>query len=351
MPIPSSLTDSYDALLSTTMRNYQKTLVDNITTANAWFYFVKKAGNYVGLDDPGERLAIPLRYSNAPFDSYSGYNQLDVTPIDGITMSFWQWRQAAVPITISHEQRIKNKGDAKIVDLLESKIQQAEDGIIEGFNKALQQGNGPHSATDITSPWTSVMNASQFVDPLPLIVKYDPTTSTTVGNINQSTNSWWQNRKKQSAATTFAGWRKELRNLYNNCAKGPGGPPDTHLVEQQTFELYVAALEAMYRNPDYTKAEIPFQNVLFYGKPVVWDEFVPDVHTGSTAITVGTWFMLNSKFWFIKYCKERNFSTSKFVEPNNQDAMTAHIFWFGAQGISNRRKFGVMGNISLSITS
>lgn len=275
---------------------------------------------------------------------------LDTTPAEGLTNAFWPWRQAAVPIAISGEEEEKNSGEAKIIDLLEAKTTQAELGIQEFFNKKLLQGAG---GSAITTAYVSPINGAAFLDPLPLVVAYDPTTSTAVGNINQLTYTWWRNQTFNSVSTTYAGFLKELRRLRNNCKKGPGGPPNLILIDQSVEELYVAALTARHQNPSYDKADIPFENVQMFGSTAVWDEFVPDVQAGSAtqSTSSGTAWMLNTKFWGIKVSKNRNFTTTGFMKPHGQDARTAHILWMGGIGCSNRRKQGVMGGIDSTLTS
>lgn len=350
MPIPSSLSLNFDAILSTTLFNYSRTLQDNISTANAFLYMLmKKTENgYQTVEDIGQRMAMPLMYELSTTDSYSGYDQLDVTPMDGITTAFFDWRQAATAITINGLEEKQNAGEERIIALLESKTKQAEIGIKQFFNQRLLQGNG---GSAITTAYTSTMNGSVFVDPLPLQVAFDPTTSTAIGNINQSTYSWWRNKTSTSTATTFAGVLKELRTARNNASKGPGGPPDFHIASQAMTELYEAALAASHRNPSYQVADIPFDTVAFYGKPLTWDEFVPDAYSGSTTITYGSWYMLNLQYWGVRVHKATNFAPTPFIKPENQDAKTAHILWLGAVGVSNRRKQAVYGKADTTIAA
>jgi hypothetical protein len=349
--IPSSLTLNYDAILSTTLFNYRRTLEDAISTTNAFLFFLMKRtkGGYKTVSDIGDRMAMPLMYELGNADAYSGYDILDVMPADGISMAFFNWAQAAVPIAISGLEEKKNRGEEKIINLLESKTTQAELGLQEFFNKRMLQGAGGSS---ISTAYVSTLNGASFVDPLPLQVAYDPTTSTAIGNINQNTATWWRNQTKDfTNATTFVKFLAYLRNLRNNCSKGPGGPPDLHVVTQGTEELYEAALAAAHRNPSYQVADIPFDNVAFYGKPVTWDEFMPDYGSGTVTQTKGSWLMLNTKFWGVRVDKDTNFSTTNFVKPENQDAKTAHILWLGALGVSNRRKQGIGGKIDETIAS
>ena len=119
------------------------------------------------------------------------------------------------------------------------------------------------------------------------------------------------------------------------------------------FELYEACLTTFHQNLSYKTADIPFENLMFDGYPVTWDEFVPDVQGGSAtqSTSSGTWFMLNLDFFQIEVDETRNFTATPFVKPENQDARTSQVLWLGAAGVSNRRKQGVMGGIDTTITS
>jgi hypothetical protein len=350
---PSSLTLEYDALLSTTLFNYHRTLVDNISKVNALMHMLmKREGGYKRVSDIGDRMQVPLMYELGQADSYSGYDVLDVTPMDGITSAFWEWRQASVPISISALEEKKNKGEARILSLLEAKTKQAEMGLHEFFNKRLLVGAGGSS---IITAYTSPTNGSQFLDPLALLIKLDPTTSTTVGNIPQGTHSWWRNQLHDavSSVSTFKSFLRELRKLRVRCGRGPGGMPDLHLTDENVYSFYETALAEAHRNPSYQKADIPFDNILFYGAPVTYDELVPNVKDGAETVdeTDGTWFMINSKFFGIQVESTTDFAPTPFQKPENQDAKTAHILWLGGIGVSNRRKHGVMADIDTTISS
>ncbi len=59
--IPSSLTDNYDALLSTTLRNFQPRLHDNITRGNKLLAWMDSKGRTRKVSG-GERVAVPLMH-------------------------------------------------------------------------------------------------------------------------------------------------------------------------------------------------------------------------------------------------------------------------------------------------
>lgn len=352
----TSETRTYDALLSTTLENWAKGINDTITTSIFFYYMLKRSKSWVTVDALGERAKFSLRYKNGNADSYSGYDIQDTTPMDGITASFWPWRQLSVPISIARIEERKNSGQYAMLDLLEEKTAQAMDGIHEKFDKAFLQGNGINSATAIATPYTSPVNGSLFIDPLPLLVGQTPTSGTIgsiAANVSDAGVTWWANQKVASTDTNFASQLKSLRNLYNNCSKGIGGGPTGHLVDQNTAEWYEAALASQNRFTEYQRADIPFDNVLFRRSPVVWDEFMPNWSGITTALstTQGTWVMINFDYFQVKYDAQTNFSTTPFIKPENQDAKVAMIQWYGASGVTNRRKHGVDSDIDTTVTS
>lgn len=351
MAATTSETRTYTAIPSTSLENWAKGLPDAITTANFFYYMLKRSGSWQSVESPGERCKFSLRYKNSNVDSYSGYDVINTSPIDGITAAFADWAQCATTITISRKERRQNAGEAQMIDLWATKTEQAQDGITEFFNKAFLQGNGINSATAITTAYTSPVNGSTFIQPLALLVGQTPSSGTI--NYISAANSWWQNQKRAATDTNFASFLKDLSKLRNDCTKGVGGGPDTHLTDQSTFELYEAALRSQNRYTDTMRADIPFDNITFHGKPVTWDEFMPN-WSGTTTVqssTAGSWVMLNSKFFFVKYDAQTNFIVTRPIEPENQDAETAKILWMGASGVTNRRKHGVLSDIDTTLTS
>ena len=71
-------------ILSTTLKKYRKTLIDNIHRSNAVFFYLKQHGGFRE-EDGGERIVEPLMYGkNTTAGSYDGYEALDTTPQTGI---------------------------------------------------------------------------------------------------------------------------------------------------------------------------------------------------------------------------------------------------------------------------
>jgi hypothetical protein len=351
---PSQITTNYDALFSTSLANYSKKMVDNISSANALFYEMKKRGLISTI--PGSTyIAEDLMYELGQFDAYDGYDELGDTPTDGITQVQFQWRQGAIPITYSMKEMKQNK--TRIIDLVKTKIKQAEMGFIEGFNKSILQGALSQSAANsVLNPFTSSFNGAYFIDPLPRMICYDPTASLEIGNINQSTYSWWRNNTDESAATSYTTFLAEMDTMYNNCSKGPGGEPKLIITDQTTYELLNSAYYYKYRTTASETGNYPFANIKFRNATVVWDQYMPDVFSNSgsgiaNCNTYGTMYFVNPEFISLKVEESTNFTMTEFQKPPKGDSRLAHILFMGQMTINNRRKHGVIGKIARTLTA
>lgn len=360
---PSSLTDDFGALLTTTLRAYRPKLYDNITKSNKFLAYLQNKGRFKP-QDGGERVQIPLMFAqNTTADIYSGYGVLDTSPQEGITSAFYDWAQLSVSIAISRKEERQNSGKSRILPLLQSKIDQAEATIKQVLNNCITAGRITASSASGQFLRRTGRLDSGALGPYPLaaLIDYTASRSVSVGNINGSTYSFWQNQSKTSAATTFAGFKLELNNLYNSCSKGVGGSPDLMIGDQVAWETYWGScsnLERYIINDPKTVNVLGGSNSLaFRDAAYVWDEVVPDVATNAEVVdgvgtfTKSTTFMINSDTFEWVYDAETNFITTDFVRPENQDARVAQVLWMGAIGVNNRRKNGVIGNISQSITS
>lgn len=364
MPTPSSRTLNYDALLSSTLEAYRDGLIDNIIASNVLLSAIKSEGGWKK-QDGGERVRIPLMYGKTPVSSYSGYDVLDTTPTDGITTAFYTWRQLATPIAISRKEERQNSGDAALFNLLKAKIEQAELSISEELNKMML-------GKTVSGGLFTAGNGGKDIDPIPHLIQKNPTANVSVGNINQSSYSWWRNRSvdgstdgasnKDSGAdagydlNTWVELFQALTHLYNLCSRGAGGRPNMITTDQTGFETFEAGLRDKTRYTQQSKATLAFDNILFKpGVPMYWDEFMPDLENmvtyDSSSFNTSTYFMLNTKYLYFIVDNQTEFINTPFMKPENQDAKVAHILLMGNFVCSQRRKQGVLYGVSQSITS
>ena len=358
---PAQNTINYNDLLSTTLFNYRKTMTDNIFKQNAFLAALRQYGG-VDYSNGGERIAQPLMYeTNGSVKSYRGYDQIAVIPQDGMTTAFYEYGEVAGTITISRREERQNNGEAAILNLLEKKIMQAEMAIKAAINSQLVLGT-VSSATFVPG------NDEKDLNPLGWFLRKlratDPTSTVKVGGILAATYSWWKAQTADfstatpgtnsfaKAVTTYKGYLNALRTMYNTCANGADGTaPNLLLATQGSFELYCNSIQDKVQYTDLKLAEIGFDSVKLRGATMIYDELVPDVFTGTAAITKGTVFFLNTKYYKLTIDKETDFVTTPFVEPENQTAKTAKILFMGNATSSNQRKLGVCVGIDETIAA
>jgi hypothetical protein len=211
-------------------------------------------------------------------------------------------------------------------------------------------------------------NSAKDLNPLGYFLRKDntvnPTAGGNVGNISASANSWWRHHTAVADnastdtgndfalnVTTYKGLVVALRRMYNFCARGSGGSPDLVLFEQQIYETYENALDDKVRYQNTAMADMGFETLRLKGATCIWDEQVPDIDTGTVAITAGNAMFLNTNFYRLIIDSMTDVVTTPFVEPENQTARTAKILFMANAVVSNLRKHGVLYGVSPSITS
>jgi hypothetical protein len=363
---PSQVTTNLDSLFGLSLAAYRKELIDNIGATNAFFFEMMQGELYEG-QDGGTYIQVPLMYGLAPADSYDGYDELSTLPTDGITDCIYQWSQCASPIAYSMKEVKQNK--QRIVNLVKSRIKQAEMGLQEFFAQALMFGSANQAGGSLKKPYVSTVNGSSAINPISMLIDYTPTVAATIGNIAQDSNTFWRNKTLTSSATTYDAFILENDKIFNRAALGTGGRPKIVLVDETSYELFVHGLYQKYR---YTKPEedeaYPFENVMYKGCHFVMDDKVPDVANGiaptlnagagdPSTLTNGSMFYINPEFFKLIYEEDSDFKMLEddqgrtFFKPINGDSRVGHVAWMGQLTVTNRRKQGVLGGIARTLTT
>jgi hypothetical protein len=305
---------NYDTILSTTLANHMPKLIDNVFSARPLVYFLKQAGQ-VRTISGGSKIVLPLLYGqNSTAASYSAYDTITITPQTGITAAEYNWKQYAATIAISGIEEAQNQSEEQIIDLLEAKTFQAEETITEKFDQMF-----------ITSDGTG--NSGKDWLGLAKLVK--DSASTNIGGIDQTTDTWWAPGHKNTTAGALT--LAQMRTAYNTVSVG-NDQPNMILTTRTLFEKYEDLLQPQERFMDSKTADGGFQNLLFKGAPIVYDNYV----------ATGDMFFLNTKYLRLVGHSDNWFKPTPFVRPNNQDARYAQILCYGELTISNRARQGVL---------
>ncbi len=360
----TSRTLSYDALLTTTADKIHKSgaIQDAISNSNPTFAEFMSKGKIKKKTVGGDQIRVGLMYQhNGTIESYSDYDQIDITPQDGITTAYMPWAQYGGAVSISGIQKFKNMGKEAIGDLLKEKITQTTAGWSEKLNADLwDTANlaGSH-------PFTG--NSAKNVMSVPLYIQGLGSTSGggvstadddfNVGNIDQSVEDWWMNQCNDGAgATTGALLKRTMSTMFNDCSQGPGGTPDLIMGDQNVFELYEASMQDQVRYTFKDQASSGFENVAYKSAKFMWDGYVPDAELGANGVLAGG-AGTNSSLYFINcgtMClyvgKDHDWKPRGFQTPVDQDASTSLYLAYLQLICDNRRKNGVIFDIPLAFS-
>jgi|TARA_R100001530_G_scaffold186_1_gene302 hypothetical protein len=309
---------NFDEILSTTLKNYVPKLTDNIFSARPLFYALTN-GQTIRRISGGAKIVVPLIYgTNSTAGSYSGTDTISTTAQTGISAAEYSWKQYAATVTINGMEEAKNNGEAQIIDLLEGKIFQTQETIIENMN-TMFFGNGTGNSSK---------------DWLGLSALVGSTGSPGGIDATDSDNSWWRSAvtNQGSAAITVA----SMATLYNNCSVG-NDQPTIIISGQNQYEAYEALLVGQIRYTDTDMADKGFQNLLFKGAPMTFD---------GTLAGEGKLYMLNTKYIQLVAHSDVWFKPTPFVRPTNQDAVFSQLLCYGELTTSNRARQGYMYGIT-----
>ena len=304
----------FNAILSTTLQNYQPTLVDNIFKDLVLLNHLNEKGR-VRVEEGGTQIIEPLMYAvNDTVATYSGYDTIDLTPQDGISAAEYDWKQMAASIAISGIEEAKNRGTEAIIKLLNAKIMQAEMSLKSTLNAQL---------------FGSAAGGNDF-NGLGNIVG---TQNNTVGGINSTTNTWWNPTQATTMAATLS--LQNMADVYNRASKG-SDVPDIIVTNTSLFEKYESLLTNNVRYQDVAKANAGFQNLMFKQTPIVFDlELAVDTSDAPM-------YFLNTKYLKLTGLNGYWFSTSEFMNGTvaGVDARYALVLAYGQLTCSNRARQG-----------
>lgn len=299
---------NFDALLSTTLKNYMPKLEDNVFSARAFWFWLTSKGRTRD-EDGGAKIVEPLIYGqNDTVGSYAGYDNIPTTPQEGISAAEYDWKQFGASIAISGIEEFQNGGEHKVIDLLKAKIMQAEESIAESIAQdAFADGTG---------------NGGKDFHGLGLLVE----SGNTVGGIDGSTNTWWNSYEENTAeALTIA----RMNTAYNTVSRG-NDHPDGAFTTQTLYEKYESLLLPSLRYTDTKSADAGFENLLFKTIPLMYDAYC----------TSGVLYFINSKYLRLVKGRGKWMKTTDFIRPNGQDARYAQILSYGNVTVSNRARQG-----------
>jgi hypothetical protein len=327
MPSPgqSTLFNVFTELVSTTFRNHKAEIADNVSNHNALFRRLTEKGR-IRKEDGGLSIVCPVDYAeNSTYTRYSGYDPLDIGASDVISAAEFPWRQVAVNVAASGLEIRSNQGENRIINFVKAKIKNAQ----------RSKANG------LSSDFYSAGTASNQVNGLQALVA-DAGTGT-VGGINSTTFSFWQNTV-QSAAAPLQG--------------GGGITPSATTIESLMLPLYLRTT----RGADHVDLIVMSENyfTFFETSQTSLKRYAPedtgkggmislkyknaDVFHDSSAsgITTSHGYFVNTDFLEVVAHQDAWMEIMPELRSVNQDAIVIPIITQLNLTVSNRARQGVM---------
>lgn len=316
-------------LVTTTLRNRTGKLADNVTKNNALLMRLSERGNVRPVDG-GRTIVQELEYAeNATFMFYSGYETLNIAPSDVMTSAEFNWAQAAVAVTVSGLEQLQNSGREQVIELLGSRIKNAERTMTNNIALACYSDGSAFGGKQIGG--------------LQLLVADDPTTGT-VGGINRANWSFWRNQKFSGAtdggaAITSSNIKQYMQSLYSRTLRGADAV-DLIVADNNYYNLYWTSLDnnARYMPVENSLAKAGFQVLKFNNADVVLDGGV------GGGCPANHMYFLNTNYIHFRPHANRNFVP---LDPEsrasvNQDAIVKIIGFAGNMTLSNAQLQGVL---------
>jgi hypothetical protein len=221
-------------------------------------------------------------------------------------------------VSISGLEQLQNSGSERILDLLESRIKNAE--------RTMQN----NLSADMYSDGTA--DGGKQIGGLQSLVADTPTN--TVGGINRSTWTFWKNYTFDAttdggAAATSSNIQSYMNRVWLAITRGTDRP-DLIIADNAYYRLYWESLQAIQRVTSTDMAEAGFSSLKFMDADVVFDGGY-----GGNAPANHMYF-LNTNYIFWRPHRDRNMVP---LDPDrfsvNQDAMVKLIGVAGNMTASN----------------
>lgn len=313
-----------DEITTTTLRKRSKKLADNVSNNTALLYRLKNKGKAKPVSG-GRTILEEIAYAeNGTFKRYSGYESLDITPSDVFTSAEFNLKQAAVAVTMSGLEMLQNSGEEAVIDLMESRIENAEITMTNNISN------------DIYSDGTA--DGGRQIGGMQLLVSDAGTGE--VGSINSSTWSFWQNYVfdfSSNSLTPGAATIQEAMNTSWLNLKRNRDEIDLIVADNVYYQYYWSSLQAIQRVSGDEMAKAGFTSLRFMGADVVadggQDGDAPSSHM----------YLLNTDYIHFRPHSKRNFVP---LNPDrystNQDAIVKLMAFAGNMTVRNRSLQGVI---------
>lgn len=301
------MADDYASrLIAMTHQKFQKEISDGVSKKCVEMFMLEKNG-CVQTGRSGRTTEWRHRYQQSSSTiGFSGTETLNFDARNDYAVASLPWRGLADGIAVGWAELLENKGEEKILDVLETIPADLRYDALTAF------------CTDIHLAGTT-RNSKTFHGLAAAITQ----NATTYAGLSQSTYSSWA-----SQSVDFTGYRTDpyakILSLIMACANGVRGGRDRNMVDlilcsstdYQVLKNYLQAAQQGPLTGNVELAKAGFPNVEVEGVPVAWSEFM--------ASMTNMW-ALNTAHLKLMCCTEEPF---QFFHQQPTGAPNPHLFYY-----------------------
>jgi hypothetical protein len=273
----------------------------------------------------GDYIRIPLSYDGQEADFYTRGQALSSDDRESINSARFSWKNAYGNATIYRPDELKNAGEYAEVQLVATKVEQAQMSIRKKLAQSIYLANSDGAAA-ITGLLSCCFGTS----------------SAAYGNIAEDdlvaadlTKPWAAKNTTTTEGISLA----VIRTLKSSAkiSDGPGGKPDTGVTTEALFNIISGILQTQQRfTEDKDTAKAGFTNLVFEGMTIAADDYNP----------AGYLILLNSKHYGWAIHSNGYFARDPWGKLPDVAGKSMKIYWDGNQIVNNRKAHAGHSNLS-----
>jgi len=273
----------------------------------------------------GLYIDVPLEHGEANSGRYGNTTEIPGTKTETHNKAQFEWGGYFAAQTVDLDDRVKNNGEAAIINLVAAKFGNMQKTI----RKKMSAGVYLDEVTGISDPGFSGLAAI-----------FNTGTSVAYGGITEANVSIWKaNSSATATVATYQGFQAiRLPAIVDTNMEGM---PDLYVTTQTILDGFDNSLGTKVRYSDQKLVDSGFNNIKFGGAPVVAD-------LGQAAGYVDA---LNTRYLQLVAHTDFNFTTPKWevLSQNRPDIWTANIRFIGQLTCSHRKAHSRFTNVSAPV--
>lgn len=270
---------------SVSTKFFDKTITQQVYEKSPVFSKMKADKQII--TDGGTSMQWPIRTAKLNNAKSTGPRaRVDFTSKETRTGGDIPWVYYDTTNVIHWDERVKNNGKEKIINLLKDKAEEALEDIRDLLYQSIFATTTAVSGTDMET-------LDRIID-----------SAATYGGVAVADAASWAGIE-DSSTTTLKLYGEGSLSVHRNSATFGPDEPTMHVTTRNLFSKYESLLQPQQRYEDKQMVNLGFSNLTFNRKPVVSDVFCPSgywygidmsclelrVHTDNN-LDVGSWFKM-----------------------------------------------------------